>query len=147
MPVPLVALMQCNVGSPEVTNTRSPTPAAARVTGKPVENFQRCNPLTSCIANTSPSSEATITYGWRYDGGATISAPALKGPVGGTQLDTLRPTLEVTNAVTTGTPGAVTYRFEASELDTFPADYVFSVRVGDDLGSMFDETEQHYAGQ
>jgi len=52
---------------------------------------------------------------------ATISAPALKGPVGGTQLDTLRPTLEVTNAVTTGTPGAVTYRFEASELDTFPA--------------------------
>jgi hypothetical protein len=33
----------------------------------------------------------------------------------------------------------------ARELDTFPSDYVFSVRVGDDLGSMFDETEQHYA--
>jgi hypothetical protein len=31
------------------------------------------------------------------------------------------------------------------ELDTFPSDYVFSVRVGDDLGAMFDETEQHYA--
>jgi hypothetical protein len=33
----------------------------------------------------------------------------------------------------------------ARELDTFPSDYVFSVRVGDDLGAMFDETEQHYA--
>lgn len=50
----------------------------------------------------------------------TIAAPAPKSPVGTAQLDTLRPTLEVTNAVTTGTVGTVTYRFEASELDTFP---------------------------
>ena len=54
-------------------------------------------------------------------GAVTIAAPAVKSPVGGTQLDTLRPTLEATNAVTTGTPGTVTYRFEASEVDTFPA--------------------------
>jgi hypothetical protein len=50
----------------------------------------------------------------------TIAAPVPKSPVGTEQLDTLRPTLEVTNAVTTGTAGTVTYRFEASELDTFP---------------------------
>jgi hypothetical protein len=28
---------------------------------------------------------------------------------------------------------------------TFPADYVFSLRVGDDIGSMFDETEDHFS--
>jgi hypothetical protein len=50
----------------------------------------------------------------------TIAAPVVKSPVGGAQLDTLSPTMEVTNAVTTGSPGAVTYRFEASELDSFP---------------------------
>jgi hypothetical protein len=54
-------------------------------------------------------------------GSVTIAAPAIKAPMGAVQLDTLRPTLEVTNAVTTGTPGTITYRFEASELDTFPA--------------------------
>ena len=50
----------------------------------------------------------------------TIAAPVVKAPVGTAQLDTLRPTLEVTNAVTTGTVGTVTYRFEASESDQFP---------------------------
>jgi hypothetical protein len=53
-------------------------------------------------------------------GSVTISAPAIKAPMAGTQLDTLRPTLEVTNAVTTGTPGTIMYRFEASEMDSFP---------------------------
>jgi hypothetical protein len=28
---------------------------------------------------------------------------------------------------------------------TFPADYVFSLRVGDDIGAMFDETEDHFS--
>src|SRR5262249_48190300 len=50
----------------------------------------------------------------------TIAAPVLKGPTGEAQLDTTRPTLEVTNAVITGTPGTVRYRFEASEQDNFP---------------------------
>jgi hypothetical protein len=50
----------------------------------------------------------------------TIAAPAIRTPASGAQLDTLRPTLEVTNAVTTGTAGTVTYRFEASEVDSFP---------------------------
>jgi hypothetical protein len=31
--------------------------------------------------------------------------------------------------------------------EDFPSDYVFGVSVGDDLGAMFQETEQHYAGQ
>jgi hypothetical protein len=36
--------------------------------------------------------------------------------------------------------------FGRSELrDSFPTDYVFSVRTGDDLGAMFVETEEHYA--
>jgi hypothetical protein len=30
--------------------------------------------------------------------------------------------------------------------ESFPTDYVFSVRTGDDLGAMFVETEEHYAG-
>jgi hypothetical protein len=28
---------------------------------------------------------------------------------------------------------------------TFPSDYVFSLRVGDDIGAMFDETEDHFS--
>jgi hypothetical protein len=37
--------------------------------------------------------------------------------------------------------------FARSEVrTTFPSDYVFSVRTGDDLGAMFEETEDHYAG-
>ena len=36
--------------------------------------------------------------------------------------------------------------FSRPELrESFPADYVFSVRTGDDLGAMLVETEQHYA--
>ncbi len=62
-------------------------------------------------APTGPSPGTTVT----------ITAPAIKTPASGAQLDTLRPTLEVTNAVITGTPGTVTYRFEASEVDTFPS--------------------------
>jgi hypothetical protein len=52
----------------------------------------------------------------------TIAAPVLKGPVGGAVTDSLHPTLEVTNAVTTGTAGTITYAFQASELDSFPDD-------------------------
>ena len=50
----------------------------------------------------------------------TIAAPTPRAPGSEAQLDTLRPTLEVTNAVVTGTPGTITYRFEASEMDSFP---------------------------
>jgi hypothetical protein len=36
--------------------------------------------------------------------------------------------------------------FTRAEVRTsFPSDYVFSVRTGDDLGAMFEETEDHYA--
>ena len=36
--------------------------------------------------------------------------------------------------------------FSRPELrQSFPTDYVFSVRTGDDLGAMFVETEEHYA--
>jgi hypothetical protein len=53
--------------------------------------------------------------------GVTLETPAAKAPIAGQQLDTLKPTLSVTNAVTAGNVGTVTYEFEVSELDTFPA--------------------------
>ena len=28
---------------------------------------------------------------------------------------------------------------------SFPSDYVFSLRLGDDIGAMFDETADHFA--
>jgi hypothetical protein len=51
----------------------------------------------------------------------TLTSPAPKAPLGGEQLDTLKPTLSVTNAAATGTVGTVTYEFEVSEVETFPA--------------------------
>lgn len=50
----------------------------------------------------------------------TLAAPTAKSPIGGAQLDTVRPTLEVNNAAATGTLGTVTYRFEVSEASDFP---------------------------
>ena len=45
---------------------------------------------------------------------AALAAPTAKSPVGGVQTQRLRPTLEVNNAVATGSVGTVTYRFELS---------------------------------
>ena len=50
----------------------------------------------------------------------TIAAPVATSPSGGQVVDSLKPTLTATNAVTTGSVGTVTYRFEISELDSFP---------------------------
>jgi hypothetical protein len=62
-----------------------------------------------------------------------LAAPVPVSPVGVQQLDTLHPKLQVTNAATTGTvSGSVTYRFEWSELDTFPADSRTGVKDGVD---------------
>lgn len=69
------------------------------------------NPNTPTPTTTTTSSVAP-----------TIAAPAAKSPVGGTQISGLRPTLEVENAKTTGTvSGSITYRFEISEREDFPA--------------------------
>jgi hypothetical protein len=51
---------------------------------------------------------------------ASLTTPTAKSPVGGVQTQSLRPPLEVNNAVATGAVGAVTYRFELSELSDFP---------------------------
>ncbi len=51
----------------------------------------------------------------------TLSAPTPRSPSGGQDVE-LRPTLVVNNAVSTGSIGTVTYRFEVSDADTFPAD-------------------------
>jgi hypothetical protein len=44
-----------------------------------------------------------------------------RSPIGGIVTQSLRPPLEVTNAVATGSAGTVTYLFELSELPEFPA--------------------------
>ena len=53
---------------------------------------------------------------------ATIAAPQASGPRNGQVLTDSGATLAVTNAAITGTVTNVRYRFEWSELDTFPAD-------------------------
>jgi all-beta uncharacterized protein len=49
-----------------------------------------------------------------------LGAPAAQSPAGGQVVDSLTPTLVVTNAAVTGTISSVTYRFEVSDLDSFP---------------------------
>src|SRR4051812_35661141 len=50
-----------------------------------------------------------------------LDAPTSSSPVGGVVVPSLRPSLAITNSVATGIDGsAVTYRFEVSELNTFP---------------------------
>lgn len=52
----------------------------------------------------------------------TLAAPSAKSPIGGAFVDPGTPTLVVNNAASTGSVGAVTYRFEISDLPTFPTD-------------------------
>jgi hypothetical protein len=54
----------------------------------------------------------------------TLSAPSAKSPTGGQMVDPGRPTLVVNNATATGNVGTVTYRFEVSDLSSFPPDPV-----------------------
>jgi hypothetical protein len=67
--------------------------------------------LASCSGADSPSAPGP---------GAALSTPTAKSPVGGAETQDLRPMLEVNNAAATGSVGAVTYRFELSELPEFP---------------------------
>jgi hypothetical protein len=50
----------------------------------------------------------------------TLAAPHAQSPAGGQVVDTLTPTLVVANSAATGAVGAVTYRFEVSDQDSFP---------------------------
>ena len=52
----------------------------------------------------------------------TLAAPVPVSPRGGVEIAGVRPKLTVTNSVATGDPGTVTYRFEISSSNTFPAD-------------------------
>ena len=51
---------------------------------------------------------------------ASLAPPSAQSPAAGQVVDTLTPTLVVANAAATGNVGAVTYRFEVSDLDSFP---------------------------
>jgi hypothetical protein len=53
---------------------------------------------------------------------ASFGPPTPTSPIGGITIDTPRPTLVVSNAAVSGTPGSVTYRFEISDQSSFPAD-------------------------
>jgi hypothetical protein len=50
----------------------------------------------------------------------TLSAPTPRSPISGQQINESRPTLTVENAAATGPVSAVTYRFEVSDLPSFP---------------------------
>jgi all-beta uncharacterized protein len=82
-------------------------------------------------ANTGASRSATLTVAGTTlainqagttSSTGTLSAPSANSPSEGALLDPGRPTLVVNNAAATGSVGTVTYRFEISDLPTFPAD-------------------------
>jgi len=52
----------------------------------------------------------------------TLSPPTPMSPIGGATVNVPRPVLVVGNAASSGTVGTVTYRFEVSDLATFPND-------------------------
>jgi hypothetical protein len=54
----------------------------------------------------------------------TLSAPTAASPVRGETVTVPRPVLVVSNAPASGSVGAVSYRFEVSDLSTFPNDPV-----------------------
>src|SRR5262249_53525007 len=54
----------------------------------------------------------------------TLAAPTASSPIGGATVTQARPTLVINNAVATGSPGTVRYRFEVSDQPSFPNDPV-----------------------
>ena len=54
----------------------------------------------------------------------SLSAPTASSPVGGQTVTATRPALVVNNSAASGSVGTVTYRFEISDLNTFPNDPV-----------------------
>lgn len=74
----------------------------------------------ACGSGSQTPSSPTPTPG-PTPGGATLGAPAPMSPVGGETTAVRRPTFSVRNAAATGNVGTVTYQFEVSEVDSFPA--------------------------
>ena len=70
--------------------------------------------LAACGGSSEPTSPSP-------PGNTSLAAPVPRSPANGAEITGVRPTLEVTNAVATGTVGTVTYRFEISEVADFPA--------------------------
>jgi len=67
----------------------------------------------ACSGKESPAAPAPT--------GSGLLAPTAKSPIGGVLTQTLRPVLEVTNVVASGTSGVLTYQFDVSELSDFPS--------------------------
>jgi hypothetical protein len=79
---------------------------------------ERTGTVTITSTATGASAGTTLTFTQRTL--PTLAVPVLASPAGGGGVSSVRPTLVVTNAVATGNIGTVTYRFEVSEVDTFP---------------------------
>jgi len=69
----------------------------------------------------SPSTPSPTPPPTSGPGGTSLAAPALMSPIGGATIADRRPTFSVKNAAATGNVGPVTYQFEVSEMDSFPA--------------------------
>lgn len=88
----------------------------------------------ACGSKSAPAALSTPTAPSAPTVAASLAAPAATStaPTGGVQLTAATLTLEVTNAVSTGTVGTpLKYRFEISEKDTFPDDAKFTLSKED----------------
>ena len=82
------------------------------------------NPTSAIRTGTITIASSTITF---TQAGVTVTvvtptltSPAQQSPVGGQTVDSLTPTLVVNNAPAAGAVGAVSYRFEVADVDSFP---------------------------
>jgi len=67
-------------------------------------------------------------------GSATVSAPTPQSPINDQQLDTLRPTLVVQNASSSGS-GAITYDFDISDNQNFTSTAVSQTGIAEGSGT------------
>lgn len=80
-----------------------------------------CAACGSSSVAQSPTTPTPTSPGPPNPVAPALAAPGVKSPIGGETIAGLRPTLSVTNAAASGSVGAVTYQFELSEVDSFPA--------------------------
>ena len=71
---------------------------------------------------TSPTQSQNPTPAPGPGASPSLASPVLRSPVANVMTDTRKPSLTVSNAVASGSVGSVTYQFEVSESNAFPAD-------------------------
>jgi hypothetical protein len=78
----------------------------------------------SSTTTTIPVTPTTVIVG--TDGTVTLTAPTPTSPIDDVQLTSLRPTLTVTNGMSSSTTGAKTYEFQVSDSSTFTSSNALS---------------------